>query len=97
MALSEKKAAMLAAYCRIDPEDQLQRDELESFYETAISYLEIAGVKEPPEGTSRERIYDTVLKALVLDLYEHRGAGLETATVENPSFRRMLNQLKVTN
>lgn len=96
MALSEKKAAMLLAYCRVDPEDPLQRDELEAFYETAAAYLEHAGVKEPLEGSTRERIYDTVLKALVLDLYEHRGAGLESATVENPTFRRMLNQLKVT-
>lgn len=94
--MDERTAAMLAAYCRIDPEDSVAMDELTAFHGAASAYLLPLVGALPEEGSPRRSIYDTVLKALVLDLYDHRGAALDAAATENPVCRLLLNQLKHT-
>ena len=70
---------------------------LESLYEDAAAYLAEAGVSEPDAGTGRAAQYDQCINALVLDAWDHRGSQTAgQALVENPAFRRRLNQLKLT-
>ena len=41
-------------------------------------------------------MYDLVINHLVLDSYDHRGSQMGAQLEENPAFRRMINQLKLT-
>lgn len=88
------------AYCRID--ELLPEDEpvLEEMYQAALSYMEEAGVSEPENGTPRRAKYNLCVNALVLDDWDRRGtmdAGKSTYQItENKSFRKRLNQLKLT-
>lgn len=95
--LTEALKAKLMAYCRIDelgPGDDLL---LEEFYLDAVSYMADAGVSEPPEGTARRAKYDLCINALVLDSWDHRGIQTGGQTlVENATFQRRKNQLKLT-
>ena len=87
----------LMAYCRLD--DLSSEDELvlQEAFEAAVSYMEDAGVAVPKRGTPRRAKYNSCINALVLDAWDHRGAQLAgSALVENPAFRRKLNQLKFT-
>ena len=99
MALSELRRLSLLAYCKLselkeDPDVILLIGEL---YDAAVGYMSGAGVSEPPEGTPRRAQYDLCVNYLVLDGYNVRTmeyAGIQVT--ENPAFRRMLNQLKLT-
>lgn len=97
MALKEERAARLKAYCRMD---DLASDEfavLEGMYDAAVSYMEQAGIREPAAGTPRRAQYDLCVDALVLDAWDSRGTQTAgQAMVDNPAFRRRLNQLKLT-
>ena len=98
MALTEERRAALLAYCHLteladDPDVVLL---IPLYYEAAVGYMEDAGVTEPREGTSRRARYDLCVNAMVLDSWEHRDTKEPTATAENPAFRRLLNQLKLT-
>ena len=98
MALTDERRAALLAYCKLtdladDPEVQLL---IPLYYESAVGYMEDAGVKEPREGTPRRARYDLCVNYMVLDSWEHRDAKEPAATAENPAFRRLLNQLKLT-
>ena len=98
MAMTEARKAALLAYCKLtdladDPEVQLL---IPLYYESAVGYMEDAGVAEPQEGTSRRARYDLCVNAMVLDSWEHRDAKEPAATAENPAFRRLINQLKLT-
>lgn len=95
--LTEKRKAELVAYCRIDLLEEGESALLEGFYDAAVAYLDQAGVKEPDEGTQRLAQYDLVVNAMVLDAYDNRGSqNAGTAIQDNPAFRRMLTQLKLT-
>lgn len=97
MALSEARLAGLLAYCRIEEADGWEREVLELLFDSAAGYLSAAGVAEPPEGSPRRAQYDLCVNYLVLDAYDRREALLNTGqAAENPVFRRMLNQLKLT-
>lgn len=94
----ERRAALLA-YCRIAPGDLTAEEEtlLEGLYGYAAGYMAQAGVAEPEEGTPRRAQYDLCANALVLDAWDRRDISfVGTSTAENPSFRRLLNQLKLT-
>lgn len=88
------------AYCRIDEIFPEEEPVLEGMYQAAVSYMEQAGVSEPEEGAPRRAQYDLCVNAWVLDAWDHRGAtssgGGAYTVADNPSFRRMLNQLKLT-
>jgi len=98
--ISEERLSELLAYCRLGPEEAADEQTIatiKSLYAAAVGYREEAGIKEPKEGTSRKAQYDLLVNALVLDGYDRRGTHMEaTAITENPVFRRMLTQLKLT-
>lgn len=95
----ERKAALLA-YCRIDELTPEEKPLLEGMYQAAVGYMEQAGIAGPEEGTPRRAQYDLCVNALVLDSWDRRGTmdtGKGTYQVtDNASFRRMINQLKLT-
>lgn len=99
MALTEERKAALLAYCKLaeladDPEVAAL---IPAFYEAAVGYMDGAGVAEPQEGTSRRAQYDLCVNAMVLDNWEHRDLKeLASQVGENVVFRRILNQLKLT-
>ena len=97
MELTAKRKAALLAYCRIDELSEDDTALLESMYFDAVDYLAGAGVSAPEEGSGRAAQYDQCVNALVLDAWDHRGSQTAgQALVENPAFRRRLNQLKLT-
>lgn len=60
-------------------------------------YLKKAGVSKPVDDPEREEAYYAVLNYLAADMYDNRGS--QTAGYElkpNPTYRQMLNQLKLT-
>lgn len=82
----------IAAYCRVEADDA----ELPGFVDAAAAYLANAGVSEPEDGTARFAQYLQCVKYLALDLYDRRDAAVDGTLGDNPAFRRMLNQLKLT-
>ena len=84
--------ADIAAYCKVDAKDA----ELPGFVDAAAAYLSGAGVSEPEDGTARFAQYLQCVKYLALDLYDRRDAAVDGTLGDNPAFRRMLNQLKLT-
>lgn len=95
--LTEARRKSLLAYCRIDAAEADESDLLQTLYDSALSYMEQAGVSEPADGTPRRAQYDLCVNCLVLDGYDRRDVTITGPIVaENPAFRRMLNQLKLT-
>ena len=85
------------AYCRIDALEEGEEALLQGLYEAAVSYMEQAGISEPEEGTARRAQYELCVNYLVLDGYDRRDVTITgTIVSENPAFRRMLTQLKLT-
>lgn len=99
MALTEARRAALLAYCKLteladDPEVEAL---IPPLYEAAVGYMEGAGVAVPELGTARAAQYDLCVNALVLEGWERREVSITgVSVVENPAFRRLLNQLKLT-
>lgn len=94
--MTEERKAALTAYCRIDEFGPGEEALFGAIYDSAVSYMEEAGVSEPPEGTGRRAKYDLCVNALVLDAWDNRGTEIAARAEENPAFRRVLNQLKLT-
>lgn len=90
--LATDRLAEIADYCKVDADDA----QLEGFVLTAAGYLDGAGVSEPQDGTLRAEQYIQCIKYLTLDQYDRRGGTVEGNMEENPTFRRMLNQLKLS-
>lgn len=89
--------ATLMAYCRLDDLTEQEITLLKAMYDSAVSYMEEAGISEPEEETSRRGKYDLCVNALVLDSWDNRGTQAAGYNItENPAFRRTLNQLKLT-
>lgn len=87
----------LLAYCRIDAAEPGEEVLLETLYDSAVSYMSQAGVREPAAGAPRRAQYDLCVNYLVLDGYDRRDISITAASVvENPAFRRLINQLKLT-
>lgn len=82
----------IARYCKVDTEDP----ELSGFVATAQANLAGAGVSEPEADTPRFAQYLQAVKYMVLDMYDQR-EGIVAGTVsDNPAFRGLINQLKIT-
>lgn len=97
MALSEERRKSLLAYCRIEAPTEEELLTLEGLYESAVGYLDNAGVAEPKTGTARRAQYDLCVNHLVLDGFDRRDVTITgTIVADNPSFRRLINQLKLT-
>lgn len=99
MALTEERKASLLAYCKLteladDPEVAAL---IPALYEAAVGYMENAGVNVPESGTTRAAQYNLAVNYIVLDSWERREASMvATAVADNPAFRRLINQLKLT-
>ncbi len=97
MAWDDAVRRRLMAYCRIDALEEGEDVLLQGLYEAAVSYMEQAGISEPKEGTARRAQYDLCVNYLVLDGYDRRDVTITgTIVSDNPAFRRMLTQLKLT-
>ena len=94
--MDDARKAALMAYCRIDALEEGEDLLLQGFYDAAVSYMEQAGISEPKEGTTRRAQYDLCVNALVLDAYDRRDVTITGTVSDNPAFRRMLTQLKLT-
>ena len=99
MALSDERREALLAYCRLtelqdDPEVQVV---IPALYEAAVGYMDQAGISLPEAGTPRAAQYDLCVNAMVLDWWDHLDMKEpSSSSVENVAFRRMINQLKLT-
>ena len=96
--LTKERQAALLAYCKLtelagDPEVQSL---ILLFYGAAASYMAQAGISEPAEGTPRRAQYDLCVNAMVLDSWDRREISVSGTVSENPAFRRVMNQLKMT-
>lgn len=97
MPLTEMRAATLKAYCRVDALSPMEEELFSALYDAALGYMAQAGVREPAEDTPRRAQYDLCVNYLVLDSWDRRDVSITgTAAAENPAFRRLLNQLKLT-
>ena len=99
MVLSEERLTSLLAYCKLteladDPEVQAL---IPVLYNAAVGYMENAGVAVPDSGTARAAQYDLCVNYMVLDAWERREVSMvATVVADNPAFRRLINQLKLT-
>ena len=96
--LTEARRAELLAYCKLtefaeDPEVEAL---IGTYYGAAAAYMAQAGISEPPEGTPRRAQYDLCVNAMVLDSWDRREISVSGTVSENPAFRRVVNQLKMT-
>lgn len=91
--------ASLLAYCKLteladDPEVQAL---IPVLYMSGVTYMDNSGIAVPKAGTSRAAQYDLCVNYLVLDAWERREVTITgTITADNPAFRRLINQLKLT-
>ena len=96
MAIPEEKLAGLLAYCRIDEPDETELALLDTLYDAAVGYLAQAGVAEPEAGTPRRAQYDLAVNFMVLRDFDLRDAEVTGTIQDNPAFRRLITQLKLT-
>lgn len=96
MALTEERRAGLLAYCRIEEPTSEELRTLETLYDAAVGYLEGAGISQPAPGTPRAAQYDLAVNFMVLRDFELRDAEVTGTIQDNPAFRRLLTQLKLT-
>ncbi|WP_297301102.1 head-tail connector protein [uncultured Oscillibacter sp.] len=97
MALDAIRETTLKAYCRVDELSAEEEELFSALYNAAVGYMVQAGVREPPEYTPRRAQFDLCVNYLVLDSWDRRDVSfMGTSAAENPSFRRLLNQLKLT-
>lgn len=82
--------AAVKSYCRIDwdYEDEL----LASFVEAAKEYLDGAGIPEPEADNP---MYALAVKAMVLELYDHRGQTESETLSAIPGMSNIIVQLKL--
>ena len=95
--LTDARKAELLAYCRIDAVETGEAALIQTLYDSALGYMDQAGVSEPAAGTPRRAQYDLCVNYLGLDAYDRRDMTITGTTVaENPAFRRIMNQLKLS-
>lgn len=98
MGNSDGRWESLLAYCKLteladDPEVQAL---LPMMHAAAVWYLAGAGVVEPEEESELEQ-YHLLVNRLTLDAWDRREITISGTVInENPVFRMMLNQLKVS-
>ncbi len=97
MVPDETRMRSLLAYCRIEDPEPEERSTLELLYSSAVGYLSAAGIAEPDAASPRRAQYDRCVNYLVLDGFDRRELTLAGGqAAENPAFRRLINQLKLT-
>ena len=97
MALTEERLKSLLAYCRIEEPTDEEKLTLETLYDASVAYMDQAGIARPEAGTPRAAQYDLCVNFMVLRDFDLRDATITGTTVaDNPGFRRMLNQMKLS-
>ena len=96
MALSKERLESLLTYCRITEPTPGEEALLETLYDAAVGYLEQAGVSQPTAGTTRAAQYDLAVNFMVLRDFDLRDAEVTGTIQDNPAFRRLITQLKLT-
>ena len=96
MALTEERRAGLLAYCRIEEPTSEELRTLETLYDAAVGYLEGAGISQPAPDTPRAAQYDLAVNFMVLRDFDLRDAEVTGTIQDNPAFRRLITQLKLT-
>lgn len=96
MPLTEERRAGLLAYCRMEEPTEEELLTLETLYDAAVGYLEGAGISPPASGTSRAAQYDLAVNFMVLRDFDLRDAEVMGTVQDNPAFRRLITQLKLT-
>lgn len=96
MAMTDERRASLLAYCRIEEPTDQELLTLESLYDAAVGYLEGAGISQPAPGTPRAAQYDLAVNFMVLRDFDLRDAEVTGTIQDNPAFRRLITQLKLT-
>ena len=96
MALTEERRAGLLAYCRIEEPTEEELLTLETLYDAAVGYLDGAGISLPQEDTPRRAQYDLAVNFMVLRDFDLRDAEVTGTIQDNPAFRRLITQLKLT-
>lgn len=94
-ALTEARRAELIAYLREDSLSPADSILLEQLYQSAVAYLVAGGVREPTEP-GRKASYDLCVNYMVADVWDRRSRTFMGAVTENPVFRSLLNQLKLS-
>ena len=94
--LTDERRASLLAYCRIEEPTAQELLTLESLYDAAVGYLEGAGISQPAPGTPRAAQYDLAVNFMVLRDFDLRDAEVTGTIQDNPAFRRLITQLKLT-
>ena len=96
--MTDEREAALLAYCRLDEPDENELVLLEALVAAGEGYLASAGVAKPGgDDPARLALYDLLVNAFVLDAYDNRGTQSAGYVLqENPTLRRVLNQLKLT-
>ena len=82
--------AAVKSYCRIDWDSE--DDLLTAFVAVAKEYLDGAGVPEPEAD---DPMYALAVKAMVLDLYDHRGQTESAKLSAIPGMSNIIVQLKL--
>ena len=96
MAMTDERRASLLAYCRMDEPTSEELLTLETLYDAAVGYLEGAGISQPAPGTPRAAQYDLAVNFMVLRDFDLRDAEVMGTIQDNPAFRRLITQLKLT-
>lgn len=96
MALTEERRVGLLAYCRIEEPTPEELCTLETLYDAAVGYLEGAGISQPAPGSPRAAQYDLTVNFMVLRDFDLRDAEVTGTIQDNPAFRRLITQLKLT-
>ena len=94
--MTDERRAGLLAYCRMEEPTEEELLTLETLYDAAVGYLEGAGISPPAPGTSRAAQYDLAVNFMVLRDFDLRDAEVTGTVQDNPAFRRLINQLKLT-
>lgn len=96
MAMTDERRASLLAYCRIEEPTAQELLTLETLYDAAVGYLEGAGISQPVPGTPRAAQYDLAVNFMVLRDFDLRDAEVTGTIQNNPAFRQLVTQLKLT-
>lgn len=94
--MTEERRKSLLAYCRIVEPTEEELLTLEGLYDAAVGYMKGAGICEPAAGTPRAAQYDLCVNFMVLRDFDLRDAQVADTIQDNPAFRRLITQLKLT-
>ena len=95
MAIPENLLATVQAYCQEPAPGEADLLVLNQAWDMAAAYLAGADVSQPAETDRVWPLWLQVMLAMVLDIYDQRGAQFEQGKLQaNPAWRSMKNQLK---